>query len=365
MGFPGINSSKITTLLTVHIMLLLSACNRTKGVVKLPGNVSVPAVIAFGDSIMDTGNNNDLKTLVKCNFPPYGKDFQGGIPTGRFCNGKVPSDLVVEELGVKKYLPAYRDPNLKPSDLLSGVCFASGASGYDPLTSKIASVISMSDQLDMFREYIGKVKGIVGEERAKFIISNSLYVVVAGSDDIANTYFVAHARQLQYDIPAYTDLMLNSASNFVKELYKVGARRIAVLSAPPIGCVPSQRTLAGGIVRECAEKYNDAAKLFNSKLSKELDSLNRNSPNSRIVYIDVYNPLLDIILNYQNYGYKVVDRGCCGTGNLEVAVLCNPLDATCPNPQEYVFWDSYHPTEGVYRILITQVLHKYLNQLFG
>jgi len=74
-----------------------------------------------------------------------------------------------------------------------------------------------------------------------------------------------------------------------------------VLSAPPIGCVPSQRTLAGGLERGCSEKYNNAAKLFNSKLSKELDSL-RSYPNSSIVYIDVYNPLFDIIQNYQKYG---------------------------------------------------------------
>lgn len=44
----------------------------------------------------------------------------------------------MEELGIKEYLPAYLDPNLKPSDLPTGVCFASGASGYDPLTPKIA-----------------------------------------------------------------------------------------------------------------------------------------------------------------------------------------------------------------------------------
>lgn len=53
-----------------------------------------PAVFSFGDSILDTGNNNGLATLTKCNFLPYGRDFQGGVPTGRFCNGKVPSDLL-------------------------------------------------------------------------------------------------------------------------------------------------------------------------------------------------------------------------------------------------------------------------------
>ncbi|CAI8606619.1 unnamed protein product [Vicia faba] len=357
-----LTTSPMTCSFLIHFFVLFTLCFKAKALIKLPPNVTIPAVIAFGDSIVDSGNNNHLKTLVKCNFPPYGKDFQGGVPTGRFCNGKIPSDILAEELGIKGYVPAYLDPNLKSTDLLTGVGFASGASGYDPLTPKIASVIPLSSQLDMFKEYIGKLKNMVGEERTNFILSNSLFVLVGGSDDIANTYFIAHAR-LQYDIPAYTDLMSNSATNFVQEIYNLGARRIAVLGAPPIGCVPSQRTLAGGIVRECAEKYNDAAKLFNIKLSNELDSLSHNSPNSKIVYIDAYTPLLDIILNYQKYGFKVVDRGCCGTGKLEVAVLCNPFDTTCSDASEYVFWDSYHPTEGAYRKLVDAILQKYFTRL--
>lgn len=43
---------------------------------------------------MDTGNNNDIPTLLKSNFPPYGRDFPGAIPTGRFSDGKVPSDII-------------------------------------------------------------------------------------------------------------------------------------------------------------------------------------------------------------------------------------------------------------------------------
>uniref|UniRef100_A0A2N9I891 SGNH hydrolase-type esterase domain-containing protein n=1 Tax=Fagus sylvatica TaxID=28930 RepID=A0A2N9I891_FAGSY len=222
----------------------------------------------------------------------------------------------------------------------------------------------MSDQIDMFKEYIGKLKGIVGAKRTDFILANSLYLVVAGSDDIANTYFVVHARELQYDIPSYTDLMVNSASDFLNEIYALGARRIGVLSAPPIGCVPSQRTLAGGLHRECAEKYNIAARLFNTKLSAKLDSLNRNLPNSRMVYVDVYNPLLDLIENPQNYGFRFVEKGCCGTGDIEVAILCNPASHTCTNVSDYVFWDSYHPTEGAYKALIPPLLQKYINSFF-
>lgn len=53
----------------------------------------VPAMFIFGDSVVDAGNNNHLDTIVKANFPPYGRDFVNHRPTGRFCNGKLASDF--------------------------------------------------------------------------------------------------------------------------------------------------------------------------------------------------------------------------------------------------------------------------------
>lgn len=53
----------------------------------------VPAIITFGDSAVDVGNNNYLYTIFKANYPPYGKDFVNHQPTGRFCNGKLATDF--------------------------------------------------------------------------------------------------------------------------------------------------------------------------------------------------------------------------------------------------------------------------------
>ena len=50
----------------------------------------------------------------------------------------IPFQLLAAELEIKELLPAYLDPNLQPQDLITGVCFASGGSGYDPLTPKLA-----------------------------------------------------------------------------------------------------------------------------------------------------------------------------------------------------------------------------------
>lgn len=55
-------------------------------------NGSFPALLAFGDSILDTGNNNYLITLMKGNIWPYGRSMK--IPTGRFGNGRVFSDII-------------------------------------------------------------------------------------------------------------------------------------------------------------------------------------------------------------------------------------------------------------------------------
>ncbi|KAK8506631.1 hypothetical protein V6N13_103362 [Hibiscus sabdariffa] len=362
MELSILSSSKALLLPYILVFVLL---NSVKALVKLPANETVPAIIAFGDSIVDAGNNNNLQTLVKCNFLPYGKDFDGGVPTGRFCNGKIPSDLVAEELGIKKTVPAYLNLILTPQDLKTGVTFASGGAGYDPLTSKLASVIPLSEQLDHFREYIWRLRSIVGEEETNFILAKSLFLVVAGSDDIANTYFLLRVRKFQYDVPSYTTLMANSALDFLKELYGLGARRIGVFSAPPIGCLPSQRSLTAGNGTGCAEDNNVAAKLFNKKLSAVVDSLQTSLSDGKFVYIDVYNPLLDILQNPKKYGFEVADRGCCGTGNIEVAVLCNQIStSTCRNDSEYVFWDSYHPTEKAYRALVGPLMQEYVNKFF-
>ncbi|XP_031265521.1 GDSL esterase/lipase EXL3-like [Pistacia vera] len=354
-----------STLLLPISLLCFVLFGTTKALIKIPPNETFPAVLVFGDSIVDTGNNNNLRTIVKCDFRPYGQDFKGGIPTGRFCNGKVPPDFLAQELGIKEVVPAYLDPNLSSSDLPTGVCFASGGSGYDPLTPKLVSVISLSEQLQHFQEYITKLKGLVGEDKTNFILANSIFLVVAGSDDIANTYFTLRVRKALYDVSAYSDLMANSASDFVKQLYALGARRIAVFGAPPIGCVPAQRTLAGGNGRECANDFNQAALLFNKKLSAKLDSIKTKMPNNRAVYIDVYDPLLDLIQNPQQHGFEISDKGCCGTGNIEVAELCNRFTSSvCSNASSYVFWDSYHPTERAYKVLTTSILQKYINAFY-
>lgn len=97
----------------------------------------VPAIIVFGDSSVDAGNNNFIPTTARCNFLPYGRDFKGGVATGRFSNGKIPTDFVSEGFRIKATIPAYLDTAYNISDFATGVTFASAGSGYDNATSDV------------------------------------------------------------------------------------------------------------------------------------------------------------------------------------------------------------------------------------
>ena len=87
-----VNSHPCSILLFNLILLVLFY--NTTAVIKLPPNETYPAIFVFGDSTVDTGNNNNRITPSRANYRPYGNDFKGKVATGRFSNGKVPSDMI-------------------------------------------------------------------------------------------------------------------------------------------------------------------------------------------------------------------------------------------------------------------------------
>ncbi|KAG6538219.1 hypothetical protein ZIOFF_003331 [Zingiber officinale] len=292
----------------------------------------IPAVLVFGDSIVDPGNNNMLITPARANFPPYGRDFPGHEPTGRFSNGRIPPDIIGDQeiinslcisirhcsdlslsshhlysiavslLRIKDLLPPYRAPDLENQELLTGVSFASAASGFDNLTATVPKVFSLWDQLEMYKEYKRKLIAIAGEAAADAIIRESPHVIFSGNNDILTTYFFSTIRQRTFDLPSYINYLVNAAGSFVNELYKLGARRIVVAGVPPLGCVPAARTVGGGENRDCVETYNQASTLFNLELSRSLEQLNVDLFGARIIYLNIYDTVMDLIQHGSDYG---------------------------------------------------------------
>lgn len=325
----------------------------------------VPALFVFGDSIVDPGNNNHIPTVVKANFPPYGRDFINHKPTGRYSNGKLSTDFIVAGLGIKETLPPYLDPDLNTQDLITGVSFASAGTGYDNLTAEAASVIPMWKQVEFFRDYSVLLGERVGKEKVSTIIREAIFLSCAGTNDFIQNYFLLPVRRKQFSITQYQDFVLQLSRNFILDLYNLGARKFGIYSLAPPGCLPAQKTLYGYAKLDgCIDELNQEVLGYNKKLKAAVAGLKAQFPDIKVVYIDIYDSFLDIVRNPAKYGFETSNRGCCGTGLIEVGVTCNSnTSVTCPDASKYVFWDSVHSTEETYHLTAKMVLDRYIPQL--
>ncbi|KAL2321099.1 hypothetical protein Fmac_030068 [Flemingia macrophylla] len=321
----------------------------------------VSAMYVFGDSTVDPGNNNFINTAFKSNFPPYGRDFLNQAPTGRFTNGKLSTDFMASYLGLKELLPPYLDPNLSDEDLVTGVSFASAGSGFDPLTTILGNVIPIPKQLEYFKAYKKRLEGMLGKRRTENHIRNALYFISAGTNDFVINYFSVPIRRQSYTPLTYSHFVLQHVKDFIQNLWREGARKIAVVGLPPMGCLPIMITFNSHNVfleRGCVDKYSSVARDHNLMLQHELFLMQLNfttAAGAKIIYFDIYGPLDDMIQASQNLGFDEVDRGCCGSGYLETTFLCNEVSYVCSDPSKFVFWDSIHPTEKAYYDLFMAV----------
>jgi hypothetical protein len=85
------------------LLLVLLVATVAAVVVVVRAEPQVPCYFVFGDSLVDNGNNNDIASLARANYPPYGIDFAAG-PTGRFSNGLTTVDAICKLIVLHIYI---------------------------------------------------------------------------------------------------------------------------------------------------------------------------------------------------------------------------------------------------------------------
>ncbi|XP_071714841.1 GDSL esterase/lipase At5g45950-like [Rutidosis leptorrhynchoides] len=314
----------------------------------LAAKYNVTSIIVFGDSSVDPGNNNDLpNTWHKGNFLPYGKDFERSIPTGRFTNGRLVTDLIAAALGYTNEIKAYLDRNLKKEDLLHGVSFASGGSGYDDFTANITNVISLSKQLEYFKEYKIRIERLFGDLTAHKIVRNSVYVLSMGTNDFLQNYYIDPTRSSMFTITQYQHYLIQCMETYVKKMHSSGVRRLAVVGMEPFGCMPLIRTIKNSV--KCSEDMNQVALSFNLLLKAKLSELQA-TLGMRTAFVDIYVVIQNILQYSSKYGFTETQNGCCGTGLTEFGTSLKGL-STCKDHSKYIYWDAVHFTESMYYII--------------
>nr|CAB3462356.1 unnamed protein product [Digitaria exilis] len=134
----------------------------------------------------------------------------------------------------------------------------------------------------------------------------------------------------------------------MQELYRLGARRLAVFDLLPAGCLPSQRAaMADG---ECHADGNSLSAMFNAVLRTEIGkAVVASMPCLKYSINGLYNAYSDMIANPALAGLREVKRGCCGGGKFNGEVDCTVASNLCDDRDEYLFWDKVHATQAAYR----------------
>ncbi|XP_057523995.1 GDSL esterase/lipase At2g40250 [Amaranthus tricolor] len=353
----------------MFLLLLLFITSSSTAASVLP---PISAIYVFGDSTVDPGNNDYLPTaFFQANHRPYGEDFPGHIPTGRFTDGLIAPDFMAQLLGLKQFIPPYLNRSVSDRDLLTGVSFASAGSGLDDLTIDFSHALDLTDQVTYFSEAIKRMENSAGQEITNRTVENAMFLISVGSNDMLINYYDLPTRALLNSPSAYSDFLLSRLKPIIQSLYTLGARRFVVAGFPPLGCLPIQVSV-GSIIpnphwlqRVCVDQQNSDAEIYNAKLQSLLNLLQSQNPHARFAYADIYTPLLDMINHPQSYGFERTLEGCCGTGILESGSLCNTMVVTCSNPSTYIFWDSIHPTQAAYKVYANALNNTVLPKLLS
>ncbi|RXH98142.1 hypothetical protein DVH24_010467 [Malus domestica] len=297
-----------------------------------PDAEAAPAFFVFGDSLVDSGNNNYLATPSSADSPPYGIDFPTHRPTGSFSNGLNFPDIISEQIG-----------------------------------SERVTSIRIFRQFELFQQYQQRLTALVGAEQATRLVNSALVLITLGGNDWVNNYFVqpVSPRQRQYSVPAFSTYLISEYRKILLKLYELGARRVLVTSTGSLGCVPSelaQRSRNG----ECVAELQNAAAIFNPQLVQMIQGLNRQLGSNVFITANAFDMNMDFISNPEKSGFVTSKVACCGQGRFNGLGQCNPTSNLCPNRDLYAFWDAFHPTEKANRLIVKQIMSgssKYMNPM--
>ncbi|KAJ9554197.1 hypothetical protein OSB04_018242 [Centaurea solstitialis] len=289
-------------------------------------------------------------TYDLANFRPYGSSFFYR-PTGRFTNGRTVADFVAQYLGVEFQMP-YQEVNreIERGKLkkfpANGINFASGGGGVLPDTNKVSRVTPIQVQLQQFQALV----------RNNYLrrrqIKKSLFLIEAGANDIFTYYLFPNKRRLRRP-RAYVNAMLEEYTNLLDQIYKLGARRIAIFSVGPLGCIPAKVILRGSNIKKCFTRMNNMVKRYNAGLELLVYSIPVRYLGAIGTFGSVYDTVEQFRANGDLYGFTNVSAACCGKGPLNGMRQCRIAKNydLCSNPHEYLFWDFFHPTEHTYDLV--------------
>ncbi len=151
-------------------------------------------------------------------------------------------------------------------------------------------------------------------------LQNALYVLWAGAND-----YLQGASSATVPVENVTKAIATLANN--------GAKNILVANLPDLGQLPATRKSVN------SAKLDALTQAHNQGLRRSLKMLSQQYSQLQIVTLDANALYREAIANPLSFGFTNVINGCLSG------------DRACGNPDQFLFWDSIHPTTAAHRIL--------------
>ncbi len=260
-----------------------------------PAAASYSQIIAFGDSLSDTGNLFKLTSFLPTGGIPGAPYYQG-----RFSNGLVAVESMASALGLSLTSQAIGGAQTGPGNEGGAVLYGTGVSG------QIQRYEASHNRLD----------------------TNALYFLWAGANDF---YTVNNI----YSTTTYLTSSSNMLSN-VRNLYDHGARDFFVPLMPDLSQTPEALSSSSSYQSAALARTRE----YNGALSTGLQSLSTSLPGASIVVFDTPAFMQNTVPELAAGGIDVTD-----------ACYDAKLESVCSFQEQYLFWDNVHPTNTGHWIL--------------
>ncbi|XP_057867711.2 GDSL esterase/lipase At1g28600 isoform X2 [Cryptomeria japonica] len=331
----------------------------------------------FGASLFDTGNAVIAfpRQAFQPTRLPYGSTFPG-YPANRFSDGKLIIDYLADAFKLELLHPYLESVGSEATrkavrDYRGGVCFSvamATALSVEELnftgigSKKIAlNPFTSGAQFEWFQYFRkralesgnkskGKLNSLLPSKEA---MANALYL--PGEFGV-NDYRVGLLSGLSVaEIKKkLVPLVVLKIVTLIKKLHGTGAGNFLVIGVPPQGCSPFYLTVLNGSKDEykCLVEVNEIHRLHETKLKIALRDLREQLRDSNILFADYYRAFMSVIRHPAKHVRNVA---CCGAGgeyNYNPAAVCGTSSSKrCSKPENYVYWDDFHPTDALNKII--------------
>ncbi|KAE8800792.1 GDSL esterase/lipase [Hordeum vulgare] len=325
-------------------------------------------LFSFGDSLTDTGNY--IIHYSTASGPvlalPYGETFFGR-PSGRWSDGRLIVDFIVERLGFQ-YWPAYLQVStrkLPAEEFRYGANFAVAAAtalsqdfflkknlSVDLLTPSPIPPYSLGVQIGWFKKVLAMVAS-TDQERKELMASSLFLVGEIGLNDYNHPFL--QNKTLEWVRPLVPQVIRSIAMS-IEALIELGAKTMYVPGIFPLGCTPLYLFLFPDDDRDhatgCLQRLNDLILVHNHMLEAKLEKLRRDHPSVSITYVDSYDNVLGLITapTQNGFGKETVLEACYPV------FISGSAAVPCPDPSRHVNFDGLHMTEAVYKLMARGML---------